>query len=267
MRAKAADDKRRRLEVERVGEWAKQNPEKRREARERYKEQNPEKYRAAQREYYHRNKEAIAARRRSREGRDPEKLREARRQDAARRKESADRWTPSEEQREKYRAHEREKKQLERRLQSVGLPSRRVRRTLVSERRANLAAAEQFFSRRRSRAEVRRIAAGDVDPNLLQGWARYSALVRRRNAFLDAVQTHIRKHGDELRDDVTLDSRARELVGKDPLDTDAEVRRRALEAVRVAYAGMAPPKPSATSPARIARDRLGQSRAPHGHER
>jgi hypothetical protein len=143
-----------------------------------------------------------------------------------------------------------------------------VHRILVSERRANLAAAEQFFSRRRSRAEVRRIAAGDVDPNLLQGWARYSALVRRRNAFLDAVQTHIRKHGDELRDEVTLDSRARQLIGRDPLDTDGEVRRRALEAVRLAYAGMVPPKPAASIGAvRGARDRHAGPLGAQGLER
>jgi hypothetical protein len=68
----------------------------------------------------------------------------------------------------------------------------------------------------------------------------YSTLIRRRAEFRAAVQAHINKHGAQLRDDVTLDSRAREVRGKPPLDVDDEVRRRAFEAVRAAYSGMAP---------------------------
>ena len=74
-RRRSAAVKRRRAAVERAGEWAKKNPEKRREARDRYKAKDPEKYSAQQREYYYRNKEAITERREAREAKDPEKLR------------------------------------------------------------------------------------------------------------------------------------------------------------------------------------------------
>lgn len=241
---KAAEEQRKKA-VERAGEWAKANPQKRQEQRERYKAQHPEKYRAAQREYYHRNKDAIQARRQERELRDPEKARETRRRDQEKwfSKQTTGRRKPTPEQREKYRAQTAEKRALERRLQSAGLPPRRLRRTLTAERRANVAEAESFFSRARSRAELRRVSEGDLAPDLVQGWAQYSTLIRRRAEFRAAIQAHIDKHGRELRDDIELDSRARQARGKDPLNADAEVHRRALEAVRLAYGGMAPLKP------------------------
>lgn len=244
MRAAAAEQKRREREAERVREWSRQNPDKRKAARERYKQKNPEKYRAAQREYYHRNKAAIQARRLAREGRDPDKLRETRRARGASRrsKDPARKWTPSEEQREKYQARDRERKHLKRRLAQAGLPPPKLHRRSVSERHVNGVAADAFFSRTRSRAEFRRISDGDLAENLLHGWAKYSTLVRRRNAFLGAVHKHLAKHGDELRDDVNLDSRARELRGRPPLEIDVEVRRRAVDAVSAAQSGMAPLK-------------------------
>ena len=61
MRAATAEKQRRKREIERVTAWAKQNPDKKRAARERYKQRHPEQVRASQREYYHRNKDAITS--------------------------------------------------------------------------------------------------------------------------------------------------------------------------------------------------------------
>ena len=247
MRRRAAADKRRSAEVERVGEWSKKNPEKRQAARDRFKEQNPEKYRTSQREYYQRNKEVIKARRDLRQAQAPEKLREARRRNnaTARRKNATGQWRPSEEQREKYAAQSRDTKRLERRLKRAGLPSRRVQRTPAAVRRANLADAEKFFSRQRSRDEVRRITAGDfaegrVTPAMMQAWTDYLRHQRARRRFGPAVRSYIAKHGKRLRDEVSLDSRARQLLGKPPLNADIEIWRRAAEAVQSTRVTVAP---------------------------
>jgi hypothetical protein len=122
-----------------------------------------------------------------------EKTREARRrhQEAWLSKQPNGRRKPTAEQREKNRIQTAEKRALDGRLKSAGLPPRRLHRTVVAERRANLAAAEEFFSRKRSREEVRRVALRSGDEKLMQGWSRYSTLVRRRNQFLEAVQQHL----------------------------------------------------------------------------
>lgn len=253
--AQAAEAEKRQRDLERLREWSRKNPEKRREARERYKAEHSEKYKAAQREYYHRNREAILERRKV-QGQNPEMLRAAGRRyreaNKERLAEAARQRRTDPEQAEKYRAIA-ERKRLARKRQAAGLPARRLRRTLAVERRANLAAAETFFSRERSRAELRRLAHGDVAPGLVQGWAQYSARVRRRAAFRAAVQAHIDKFGAELRANIEFDSRARQLRGKDPLDADAEVLRRATAAVLRANqpqpdAETTPPAPAAQRP-------------------
>lgn len=271
--ALAAEAEKRQREVARVREWTRQNPEKRQEARQRYKEQNLEKYRAAQREYYHRNRQAILERRKV-QGQNPEMMRAARRRYEERNREkrnAAARQRPVDpEKREKYRATERERKRLERRLQAAGLPPRQLHRTPAAERKANLKSAGEFFSRKRSRAELRRISEQDAPTpsNLLQEWARHSALIRRRMDVLYGAEAYLAKHGDRLRGEVELDSRARQLHGREPLDADAEVRRRALEAVRLAYVGMAPLKPAtSTPPAKAVGGRSFPSRQPPSNER
>lgn len=239
MRRRVAADRRRQAEVKRVGEWARKNPEKRKAARERFKDQNPEKYRASQREYYHRNKEAIKARTDLRHSRDPEKLRERRQRyrATARSKDTPGQWKPSEEQRARYAAQSRDTRRLDRQLKRAGLPPRQVQRATAAELRVNLAAADTFFNRKRSRAEVRRVTAGDViegpvTPAMAQAWTDYLTQVRARRAHVLAVRAYITKHGKQLREDVTLDSRARQLVGKPPLDVEAEIWRRAVDVVR-----------------------------------
>ncbi len=73
------DEKERRQKgIERAKEWARQHPEERKQARERYKQNHPEAYKQAQRDYYYRNRDAIAERKRAREAADPEKANEVR---------------------------------------------------------------------------------------------------------------------------------------------------------------------------------------------
>lgn len=234
---------RRAKEVERVGDWAKANPEKRRDARERYKAKNPEAYQAQQRDYYLRNKEKIRERIQAREsalGSDQMRERQRRYNATARAGGSAI-WSPSQDQRERYLAQQREKKQIERRLKRSDLPPRRVRRTLVSERRASLTAAAHFFARERSREEARRLLEGDyskraapdggVAPELLKEWSELAKKIRQRGAFRHEVRAYVRKNDRQLREDISLDSRAREMSGQAPLDENVEIYNRARAAV------------------------------------
>lgn len=236
MRAQAAEKRRRAREVERVREWSKQNPEKRRAARERYKAANPEKYREAQREYYHRNKEAIRARRDT--ARTADQVREGARRDYEKRDRSRPAKPPSPEQRERHKAQEREKKRVERALAKAGLPPRRLQRVLAFEKRNNAAAADEFFDRRRTVKEVAQIRGqdGPTPRALLEGFTETNARLRERLLFRRAVDTHQLAHATRLHRDVLLDSRARDIAGKPPYDTLLEVRRRAANEVREAQA-------------------------------
>lgn len=100
------DEKERRQKgIDRAKAWAKEHPEERQQARERYKQKHPEAHKQAQRDYYHRNREAIAERRRAREAADPEKANEARRRavDRAREVGRDSSWSPTSGQRATYR--------------------------------------------------------------------------------------------------------------------------------------------------------------------
>ncbi|TYL50432.1 hypothetical protein [Agromyces mariniharenae] len=232
MRAQAAEKKRREREVERVREWSKQNPDKRKAARERYKAANPEKYREAQRAYYHRNKEAIQARRDA--ARTPDKVRADARRDNEKRDRAKPAKPPSPEQRERYQAQQRDKKRVERALAKAGLPSRRIRRVLAFEKRRNAAEADAFFARRRSYVELTRIRRQDepTPPELISQWNDGAARLRDRLRFRRAVDVYQFEHAERLHEEVILDSRARELVCKLPYDVLLEVRRRAVAEVR-----------------------------------
>ena len=133
------EKERRRRGIERAKEWAREHPEERQQARERYKQKHPEAHKQAQREYYYRNREAIAERRRARDATDPQKANEARRRAVARAR-AAGRvsdWSPSPSQRESYRQRENEARRLSRRRARAGLPDRRLHRVLAAERRHN----------------------------------------------------------------------------------------------------------------------------------
>lgn len=236
MRAQAAEKRRREREVERVREWSKENPEKRRAARERYKAASPEKYREAQREYYHRNKEAIRARRDA--ARTAEQVRADARRDNGKRDPSKPAKPPSPEQRERYHAQQRDRRRIERALAKAGLPPRKLQRVLTFEKRNNEAAADAFFARRRTVDEVAQIRKqdGPTPRALLERFTDTNARLRERLLFRRAVDTHQLANAARLHREVILDSRAREMAGKPPYDTLLEVRRRAASEVRASQA-------------------------------
>lgn len=229
-----ADAERRRRDIERAREWARRNPDKKRAQRQRYVENNRDRIRAMQLAYYDRNREQILQKTRERRLADPQKRREQQRRwqqaNPEKVRENQRNYRSNPETAEKARAYNREWKRRERRRQLAGLPPRRLHLVSESERAANLAAATEFFTRRRRVAERRRLMEHfERTPRpVLEEWMRESALARRRQIIPD----YLVEHGDRLRDEVTLDSRARQARGAAPYDVESEVRRRAVDAVR-----------------------------------
>lgn len=236
------DEKERRQKgIERAKEWARQHPEERQQARERYKQKHPEAYKQAQREYYYRNREAIAERRREREAADPEKANEARRRSVARARAAgrATEWSPSPSQQESYRQRENEARRLQRRRARAGLPDRRLHRVLAAERRHNDSAADAFFARRRTGDEMARIRDQDVPtpPELVHALQQHSEARRAVREILAIADVYFADHELELRARVAEVSRARFRAGLLPLNVYTEPRRRALEVANARYRG------------------------------
>lgn len=75
---------------------------------------------------------------------------------------------------------------------------------------------------------------------MMQAWTDYLRHQRARREFTPNVRAYIAKHGKRLRDEVSLDSRARQLLGKPPLNADIEIWRRAAEAMRSTRVTVAP---------------------------
>lgn len=225
--------------IERAKEWARQHPEERQQARERYKQKHPEAYKQAQRDYYYRNREVVAERRRAREAADPEKANESRRRAVARARAAGreSEWSPSPSQLASYRQRENEARRLQRRRARDGLPERRVHRVLAAERRHNDAAANAFFARKRSGEEVARIREQDVPtpPELVQALRERSENRRVVREILAIADAYFTDHEPELRARVAETSRARFRAGLLPLDVYTEPRRHALEVASNGY--------------------------------
>lgn len=247
------DEKERRQKgIERAKAWAKEHPEERQQARERYKQKHPEAYKQAQRDYYYRNREVIAERRRAREAADPDKANEARRR-AADRARAAGRtpaWSPTPGQRATYRERENEARRLQRRRARAGLPERRLHRVHAPERRHNDAAADAFFAQKRSGDDVARIRGQDPPPppDLVHSLQERSENRRVVREILMIAEDYFADHEVELRVRVAEVSRARFRGGMLPLDVHTEPRRYALEFASRGYlrANVASPTSSLT---------------------
>lgn len=236
--------------IERAKEWARQHPEERQQARERYKQRHPEAYKQAQREYYHRNRDAIAERRRAREAADPVKSAESTRRSVARAR-AAGRvttWVPSPSQRETYRQHENGERRMQRRRARAGLPDRRLHRVLAAERRHNDAAADAFFARKRTAAERARIRRedGPTPPELLHAYIERAENGRAVREILAIADAYFADHELELRARIAEISRARFRAGLLPLDVYTEPRRRALEIASRGYSRAAAASPASS---------------------
>ncbi|GAB3033831.1 hypothetical protein GCM10027052_09090 [Parafrigoribacterium mesophilum] len=221
---------------ERARDWARGNPERAAANKRLYAKRHPERVREHQRNYYERHREEIAARATARRDAAPERTQERGRQrrskNKVRRAELQRQYRSDPAVYERMLAQNRERKRLDRRLAAAGLPLRKLHRVPAREVRANAAAAAEFYSRNRTMQERARIRSSysPTPPELLADWARTSALARRRAALLHRFESDLRKqmtrHGARIRGEVELDSRARVLRGKAPLNLDEEVRRR-----------------------------------------
>lgn len=229
-----AEAARRKKNAESARARTKANPEKRREAVRLWRANNPEKDRQSRRDGYYRNREKILQQAKEHYAqRDPDESREIHRRKNESRKPGASTWKPTEAQREQRRVQSGEAQRIARSLERAGLPPRQLHRTLVPERRRNDVAAAEFFTRKRNRAEVARVVYGDIDPvtgTEQQEWAAIVAKIRQRVQVRAAVQKYIRRHGPTIREEIAMDSRARELRGKGPLDPDLEFRLRVRQA-------------------------------------
>jgi hypothetical protein len=243
---------RRQKGIDRAREWAKEHPEERQRARERYMQKHPEAYKQSQRDYYYRNRDAIAERRRTREAANPERANVARRRavDRARAGGRDSAWSPSPDQRATYRQRENEARRLARRRARAGLPERQLHRVHAPDRRHNEAAADAFFAKKRSGEDVARIREQDepTPPELVHAMQERSENRRVVREILAIAEEYFTEHEIELRARVAEVSRARFRGGMLPLDVYTEPRRRALEFASRGYlrASVASPMSSIT---------------------
>ncbi|MBD3941438.1 hypothetical protein IF188_06970 [Microbacterium sp. NEAU-LLC] len=249
---KRDETERRQKGIERAKAWAKEHPEERQQARERYKQKHPGAYKQAQRDYYYRNRDSIAERRRAREAADPDKANEARRRavDRAREVGRDSTWSPTPDQRATYRERENEARRQARRRARAGLPERQLHRVHAPERRHNDAVADAFFARKRTGEDVARIRAQDqpTPPGLVQALQERSENRRVVREILAIADEYFAEHEVELRARVAEVSRARFRGGMLPLDVYTEPRRHALEFASRGYrrASVASPTSSLT---------------------
>lgn len=260
--------------IERGRQFRRAHPEKAREYRRRYKERHPERVAATLRRY----RDAHA-----------EELRERQRLAAAARRTSNPDGYKDWYQRnlEEQRARGRNAARLRSRLKALGLPPGHMHRTYAADRRANDAAADEFFRRRRS-ADLRAAIATEADnpdkleiPGTIEARRRQLTRVqpaiyiqerirmatrsgehRRRTQELAAerraatvkahkaadlqrvkqaheaarqnildsrpaiYESHRRRHQARVREEVRMDSIARELRSMPAYDIDSESARR-----------------------------------------
>jgi hypothetical protein len=223
--------------VERAREWDNNHRDRVKERSRRYRAEHQEQIRERQREYYHRNKERINSLALERLHTDPKyKEIQARYRranvDKIRERQRAYRSDPDVQQR--ALEYNREWRRRERRRVKSGLPRIRAHHTPKVELAKNAAAANAFFDRTREIDERRRIIAefdqlrGDrerAERIAQRRRAERAAIARERANRIDA---YLRRHGAKMREDVRMDSRARELRGASPYpDLEEEVRRRA----------------------------------------
>lgn len=263
----------REIALERGRRFREEHPDKIREYQRRYKERHPERARRIGREGAQRHRDANA-----------DAIRERQRVAAAvQRKEKPNahkEWY--EKNLERQRARSRETARLGRRLKKLGLPPSRVHKLYAEQRRAQDAAADEYFARRRSVAERGAIAAetvdgfglnipkavarsrrvalrdqvmpleqdprawrvsGDLPPEVIE-WRRardLQALKESHDRFVEKIRAerpqilehHRQRNEARLREEIRLDSIARELRGLPPHDLEQEMQARVDEEVSV----------------------------------
>lgn len=268
MRRQAERARRRKAKNAKARAWYAENREQAQARSATFRQEHPEKVRQYQRTYKERHPErcranAAEATRRY-VGKNAEMVREKGRLAAARRREAN-----PEALRERYnnnleaeRTRSREGARRRRRLEKLGLPPRRIQRVFAGDRRANAAAADEFFARERTVKERGRIAADlpyeasnipasvkqarrayfnapdpmpEVSPRMLalnrlkvQMDRQAQEVLQERPKLLDA---HRHRHEARLREEIRMDSIARQLRGRPPLEAGTELERRLVAEV------------------------------------
>lgn len=261
-----AEHARRAKERERVREWKAKHPERVRERRQVWNAQNPDRVREHKRNYYQRNREARQAAARDQNARrrqDPAEREKARRYQAEHReqrnvRQNARRSTPK--AREKHNREQNERRRRERRRRELGLPPRPMHRATMNERARNAAAAEKFFTRKRSPRELRQLAEEVAEVRMesaLASEVRWQAALEaqiradaKKPALIAAIVNRLldTPEGIRLKEEVRMDSIARALRGKGPYpDLTSEARGRAAAALVARHSAPIQARPSAPS--------------------
>ena len=240
---------RRQKDRQRAREWAAANPERLKERRDRWQASNRDKVLKAGRDYYQRHKEEILRKQRERAAtgrKNPVKVQAqqeyvARNKDRILAQQRARRSTP--EGRAAVNRDNREPKRRERRRQELGLPPRPRHRWTKNERAEHVEQSSAFFTRpvtvfrmRELRREAQDIAAAVAARERReqdQFEARWQLIEIEIDMITRALPHHADRilqlpRGERLREEVTLDSIARQTRGGSPIDIDAETRRRAV---------------------------------------
>jgi len=264
-----AAQRRKALEARRAAgrRWYADHREQERARARAFRRDHPDKVREYQRRYKERHPERAAenARRSTQQHRDrhAEAYRERNRQAAAerRRKFPDEQRLRYQQDIERQRKRGREASRLRSRLKKLGLPPRKIQKVYTDERRRNDAAAQEFFSRRRSAAEVRatrkelfsitpgRAASIDARIRMLSAGSFRAAAerlqadlkeLRRRDRLLATAaglyskalrQVEAGAEGARIREDLRMDAIARQQRGgHPPIDIAAETQRRVHEA-------------------------------------
>lgn len=229
---KKADKERRRRAVERAKKSAVAHPEQVALNKRRWAAANPDKVRQAQREYQQRNRDAVQQRSDAWLIANPDKVAIYKARAAGRNLNQAANSRQRRADPEKN-AHDlevsRDRRRLARRLTAQSLPPARLQKVPAAQRRANGAAARDFFARVRTASEIGDlIRREDAPPSArqLDEAARIRHEMRRQAVMKDRISGYLSRHGERVRREIEMDSRARELRGVVPLDPDSELVRR-----------------------------------------
>lgn len=251
--------------------WYQEHRDEERARHRRFRTEHPDKVREYQQRYRekHPDRAVESSRRASQRWRDAnaDQVRETNRLAAQRRRQENPDY-----QRRKYqddievqRARSRNNARQRARLRALGLPARRIHTVYAAEKRANQTAADAFFAAQRTvpqlralelekrgapysrlaRAVARRTATG-IHPSSLERELHAARDIDAERALWvrvlpDMVTTFVERHRDRIREEIRMDSIARQFTGKPAYDVAVELAHRIrAEAFQDAVKHLAP---------------------------
>lgn len=236
--------------------WYHEHRDEERARHRRFRAEHPDKVREYQQRYRakHPDRAAESSRRAAQRWRDAnaERTREMNRLAAQRRRQEDPDY-----QRRKYqedieaqRARSRNNARQRARLRALGLPARHIHTVYAADKRADQAAADAFFTARRTapqlrdlelerrsapatrraRAGARRTATG-IDSSPLEGQLILARNIDAERALWarmlpDLITRFTERHRDRIREEIRMDSIARQLTGKPAYDIAVELAHR-----------------------------------------